>query len=173
MLQAQLGAKLSETEARLFAFACRQGGASLTDAKAVTGQAGPEARKVLNTLAVQRLLRYVTRITTASSSRAPAGVEADQGQVRRPIDHHFFSGWFSPEFNHDPFRPRGVLELPPEDARPAPRLRCHRSVVRLHGSEPPRRSPQEYYLRNRRTYGSRMVLPSSRNVMTPLHGSRH
>ena len=28
-----------------FAFACRQGGASLTDAKAVTGQAGPEARK--------------------------------------------------------------------------------------------------------------------------------
>ena len=56
LLQAQLGMKLSETEARLFAFACRQGGASLTDAKAVTGQAGPEARKVLNTLAVQRLL---------------------------------------------------------------------------------------------------------------------
>ena len=43
LLQAQLGVKLSETEARLFAFACRQGGASLTDAKAVTGQAGPEA----------------------------------------------------------------------------------------------------------------------------------
>ena len=56
LLQAQLGVKLSEPQARLFAFACRQGGASLTDAKAVTGQAGPEARKVLNTLAVQRLL---------------------------------------------------------------------------------------------------------------------
>ena len=56
LLQAQLGVKLSETEARLFAFACRQGGASLTDAKAVTGQPGPEARKVLNTLVVQRLL---------------------------------------------------------------------------------------------------------------------
>ena len=56
LLQAQLGVKLSETEARLFAFACRQGGASLTDAKAVTGQAGPGARKVLNTLVVQRLL---------------------------------------------------------------------------------------------------------------------
>ena len=38
LLQAQLGVKLSETEARLFAFACRQGGASLTDAKAMTGQ---------------------------------------------------------------------------------------------------------------------------------------
>ena len=56
LLQAQLGVKLSETEARLFAFACRQGGASLTDAKAVTGQPGPGARKVLNTLVVQRLL---------------------------------------------------------------------------------------------------------------------
>ena len=56
LLQAQLGVKLSETEVRLFAFACRQGGASLTDAKAVTGQPGPGARKVLNTLVVQRLL---------------------------------------------------------------------------------------------------------------------
>ena len=56
LLQAQLGVKLSETEARLFAFACRQGGAWLTDAKAVTGQAGPRARKVLSALAVQGLL---------------------------------------------------------------------------------------------------------------------
>ena len=56
LLQAQLGVKLGETEARLFAFACRQGGASLTDAKAVTGQTGPGARKVLHALAVQGLL---------------------------------------------------------------------------------------------------------------------
>ena len=56
LLQAQLGVKLNETEARLFAFACRQRGASLTDAKAVTGQARPEARNVLHTLAVQGLL---------------------------------------------------------------------------------------------------------------------
>ena len=59
MLQAQLGVELSETEARLFAFACRQGGASLTDAKAVTGQPRPAARKVLNTLVVQRLLEPI------------------------------------------------------------------------------------------------------------------
>ena len=56
LLQAQLGVKLSEPQARLFAFACRRRGASLADAKAVTGHSGPEARKVLDALAVQGLL---------------------------------------------------------------------------------------------------------------------
>ena len=56
LIQAQLGVKLSDPQARIFAFANRQGGVSLTDAKAVTGQAGPEARKVLHALAVQGLL---------------------------------------------------------------------------------------------------------------------
>ena len=55
LLQAQLGVKL-EPQARLFAFACRRRGASLADAKAVTGYSGPEARKVLDALAVQGLL---------------------------------------------------------------------------------------------------------------------
>ena len=56
LLQAQLGVKLSEPQARLFAFACRRRGASLADAKAVTGHSGPKARKVLDALAVQGLL---------------------------------------------------------------------------------------------------------------------
>ena len=56
LLQAQLGVKLNEPQARLFAFACRRRGASLADAKAVTGHSGPEARKVLDALAVQGLL---------------------------------------------------------------------------------------------------------------------
>ena len=56
LLQAQLGVKLNEPQARLFAFACRRRGASLADAKAVTGHSGPEARKVLDELAVQGLL---------------------------------------------------------------------------------------------------------------------
>ena len=56
LLQAQLGMKLSEPQARLFAFACRQRGACLADAKAVTGHPGPEARKVRDALAVQGLL---------------------------------------------------------------------------------------------------------------------
>ncbi len=57
LFQAQLGVRLDDAQARLFAFACRNGGASLTDAKAVTGRSGPEARKVLDALVVQRLLR--------------------------------------------------------------------------------------------------------------------
>ncbi len=56
LLQAHLGVKLSEPQERLFAFACRRRGASLADAKAVTGHSGPEARKVLDALAVQGLL---------------------------------------------------------------------------------------------------------------------
>ena len=56
LLQAKLGVKLNEPQARLFAFACRRRGASLADAKAVTGHSGPEARKVLDALAVQGLL---------------------------------------------------------------------------------------------------------------------
>ena len=54
LLQAQLGMKLGEPQAR--PFACRRRGASLADAKAVTGHSGPEARKVLDALAVQGLL---------------------------------------------------------------------------------------------------------------------
>ena len=64
LLQAQLGVNLDEMQSRLFAFACRQGRASLTDAKAVSGRAGPEARGVLNTLAVQGLLKPMEQADT-------------------------------------------------------------------------------------------------------------
>ena len=57
LFHAQLGVRLDEPEAQLFAFACREGSASLTDAKAVSGGTGPEARKVLETLVVQGLLQ--------------------------------------------------------------------------------------------------------------------
>ena len=56
-LQARLGVRLDDAQARLFALACRRGGASITDAKAVSGGAGPEARKVLDGLVVQGLLQ--------------------------------------------------------------------------------------------------------------------
>ena len=58
-LQVLLGARLDERQARVFAFACRNGQVSLTDAKAVTGATGPEARTALDTLVVQELLRPV------------------------------------------------------------------------------------------------------------------
>ena len=57
LFQAQLGVRLDEAQARLFALACRQGGVSLTDAKAVTGRTAPAARTVLDALVVQKLLR--------------------------------------------------------------------------------------------------------------------
>ena len=57
LFQARLGVRLDDAQARLFAFACRHGGASLIDAKAVTGRAGPEARKALDALVVQGLLQ--------------------------------------------------------------------------------------------------------------------
>ena len=56
-LQTRLGVRLDDAQARLFALACRRGGASLTDAKAVTGRAGSEARKALDALVAQGLLQ--------------------------------------------------------------------------------------------------------------------
>ena len=55
--QAQLGVRLDDEPARVLAFACRSGRVSLTDAKAITGRAAPEAREVLSGLVVGDLLR--------------------------------------------------------------------------------------------------------------------
>ena len=57
LFQAQLGVRLDDAQARLFAFARRQGNASLADAKAVVGTTGPAAQEVLDSLVVQGLLR--------------------------------------------------------------------------------------------------------------------
>ena len=57
LFQAQLGVRLDDDQARVFAFACQQGSISLTDAKAVTGRTGPGAREVLDALVLQRLLQ--------------------------------------------------------------------------------------------------------------------
>ena len=57
LFQARLGATLDESQAALLAFARRNGHLSVTDAKAVTGRVGPQARGILNTLVVQGLLR--------------------------------------------------------------------------------------------------------------------
>lgn len=57
LFQARLGATLDESQAALLALARRNGQVSVTDAKAVTGRAGPGAREILNALVVQGLLR--------------------------------------------------------------------------------------------------------------------
>ena len=106
LLQAQLGVKLSEPQARLFAFACRRRGASLADAKAVTGHTGPEARKVLDALALQGLLepsgdtgRYdlaehikgsldAAQLGQSTSDQVPEGAEGlVSDQLGRPDAH--------------------------------------------------------------------------------------
>ncbi len=111
LLQAQLGVKLSEPQARLFAFACRRRGASLADAKAVTGHSGPEARKVLDALAVQGLLepsgetgRYgLTEHIKGSLDAAQLG-QSKSDQVREGAD-----GLVSDQ----PGRPGAHLVTPP------------------------------------------------------------
>lgn len=56
LFQAGLGVRLDDSQAALLAFVRRQGRMSVTDAKAVTGRPGPEAREMLKALVVQGLL---------------------------------------------------------------------------------------------------------------------
>ena len=56
LFQAQLGVRLSEKEAAVFAYACRAGVVSVTDAKAVIGRGSGEAERVLDHLVTQTLL---------------------------------------------------------------------------------------------------------------------
>lgn len=57
LFQAGLGVRLGESQSALLAFVRRAGRLSVTDAKAVTGRPGPEAREMLKALVVQGLLR--------------------------------------------------------------------------------------------------------------------
>ena len=55
--QSRLGLRLQDAEARVFAFACREGRVSLVDAKAVAMLTGPRAADTLEALQVQGVLR--------------------------------------------------------------------------------------------------------------------
>ena len=57
LFQSRLGLRLNDAQARVFAFACRQGRVSLVDAKAVTGWSGAEASATLEALRVQSVLQ--------------------------------------------------------------------------------------------------------------------
>jgi len=59
LFQAQLGVSLSDQEAAVFAYACRSGTITVTDAKAVIGGGNREARAVLDRLVTMVLLRPV------------------------------------------------------------------------------------------------------------------
>ena len=59
LLQAQLGVRLTEDQARTFAFACHRHDVTLSQIKAVTGLSGPEAVAVADQLVKQVLLERV------------------------------------------------------------------------------------------------------------------
>ena len=110
LIQAHLGVKLSDPQARLFALAERQGGVSLTDAKAVTGQAGPEARKVLHALAVQGLLEPLGeagRYALAEHFK-PGGDAGQLGHSKSDQVREGATGWVTDQ----PGRPHARLVTP-------------------------------------------------------------
>ena len=59
LFQAQLGVYLSDQEAAVFAYACRSGGITITDTKAITGAKNIEARTVLDRLVTMVLLHPI------------------------------------------------------------------------------------------------------------------
>ena len=56
LFQASLGVRLGEIDAKVFAFACREGELRSSDVHAVTGLYGPEGQEVLERLTVQGLI---------------------------------------------------------------------------------------------------------------------
>jgi ATP-dependent DNA helicase RecG len=98
LFQAQLGVRLDDVQARLFAYAWRQGQLFITDARAVTGLSGPAARGVVEALVVQRLLDPLEdggpwELAEHLQDREPAGAQGavhagelvtDQGGAARP-----------------------------------------------------------------------------------------
>lgn len=59
LLQAHLGVRLDEPEAKTFAYLCRKGTLNITDVKAVTGLVGKRAKEIVDRLILQVLLKPI------------------------------------------------------------------------------------------------------------------
>lgn len=59
LFQASLGVQLSNEQTRVFAFACRESAISLSQVKAVTSLAGPDAVEIANALVTKALFRTI------------------------------------------------------------------------------------------------------------------
>ena len=59
LFQAQLGVQLSEQEAAIFAYTCREGVITLTNVKAVIGKGSHDALEVISRLVTQKLLKVM------------------------------------------------------------------------------------------------------------------
>jgi len=61
LFQSSLGVRLSDQEARAFAYVCRKREVTLAELKAVTNLSGPEVRKIADRLCVQVLLKPINK----------------------------------------------------------------------------------------------------------------
>ena len=93
LFQESLGVRLTDEQARAFAFICRDGEATLAQLKAVTGLLGPDTVKVAERLETQKLIDSVGaagRYALAEHLREGAGpsgrggARVDRGQVDLP-----------------------------------------------------------------------------------------
>ena len=93
LFQTSLGVRLTDDQARAFAFICRDGEATLAQLKAVTGLPGPDTVEVAERLETQRLIDSVGaggRYALAEHLREGAGpsgrggARVDRGQVDLP-----------------------------------------------------------------------------------------
>ena len=93
LFQESLGVRLTDEQARAFAFICRDGEATLAQLKAVTGLPGPDTVEVAERLETQRLIDSVGgagRYALAEHLRERAGpsgrggARVDRGQVDLP-----------------------------------------------------------------------------------------
>ena len=93
LFQKSLGVRLTDEQARAFAFICRDGEATLAQLKAVTGLPGPDTVEVAERLETQRLIDSVGgagRYALAEHLREGAGpsgrggARVDRGQVDLP-----------------------------------------------------------------------------------------
>jgi ATP-dependent DNA helicase RecG len=57
LFQSSLGVHLSDIQAKVFAFACRNGGLTITDIKAITGKPASECKQIAEYLSMQVLLK--------------------------------------------------------------------------------------------------------------------
>ncbi len=106
LFQSSIGVHLSEEDAPVFAFACRQGRISLTDIKAITGKTQQECRLLAQRLNAQSLLKKVdehhfeleeqiqTRFKAAREIEQPDqaanGVfQGEQGHIPVLSDQHY------------------------------------------------------------------------------------
>ncbi|MFZ5451633.1 MAG: RNA-binding domain-containing protein [Thermodesulfobacteriota bacterium] len=98
LFQAQLGARLTEQEAAVFAYACMNEAISMTDAKSVTSRGNRDTLAVMERLVAQNLLSVI------------------EDGVRWELAPHLQDHFWQPDQLSDQPRPELVTDQPPPEA---------------------------------------------------------